>query len=229
MGIKHAKPSNNHLEDFQEKSDSINHGLETLRTTFQDISENFPSKTDVEERLNQIQTHHTNNNKKIEDLIEVTKSQQQMILELNSKYTDLFETCYQQQRDLTEMVEKYQEKLGKCEKNLQNTKNSLLHLEKVTGNPELRIRKTINMIQKEKIVVKTNSKLTDKKLAYEKARDRIRNAKLEKKNEQSNVKNNVEKSELLQNIENREPTEERDLVNTLEYQREIVDEITQEN
>jgi len=187
MGAKNTKPNPQDLQTFEDQSKTIEDDLETLQLNLKNLSNNLLPRKEVEARLSQVQSNHLNNNERLAQLIETTKEQQQVILDLNAKYTKLFEECYKQQKVLTDLAGKYQEKLTNCEQDLLNTRNKLYGVEReIITNSEysknVAIRKTDNMIKKERFAPRTNMKKDEKgrpspNIAQNKAKEKLQNAR----------------------------------------------------
>ena len=189
MGARYTKPTLKDLQTFEDQSKTIEQGLDTIQLNLSNLSQNLLPRKEVEERLEQVQTNHLHNNERLAQLIEVTKDQQQVIFDLNQKYTKLFDECYTQQKVLTDLATKYQDKLNNCEQELLNARNKLYNVERdFIASSEytkvLGIRKTENMIKKERITPRAILKKDQKPSpinVVDKAKQKLQNARDQKK------------------------------------------------
>jgi len=132
-----------------------------------DLSKDFFSRGEIDARLSEIHTNYSTNNEKLAQLIDVTKEQQKVIMELGSKYAQLFDDSYKQQSMLTEMAGKYENKFNTCEESLLEAREKLIQVEnEVIANSEfvkvMGIRKSNNMIKKERFSPRNLAKKINK-------------------------------------------------------------------
>jgi len=165
MGSKNSTPAATTVNTIQTESQTLEKGVETLQTTFQEFSSQFFPREEVELRFNKVHEEQNINNEKLSQLIDLGTEQQQVITDLGTKYAQLYEDYCKQQKMFVEMTGKYEDKFQRYEDNLREAKSKLVELEKeIMANSEitqvLGIRKSENMIKKDKITLRSQVKKT---------------------------------------------------------------------
>lgn len=184
MGAKNSTIAQDKLETIATGSEVIEKGVESLETTFKNFTKDFFTREEIEIRLKKVQDAQNSSSDKLGQLIEFNKEQQQVIFDLGGKYSQLSDDYCKQQKMFIEMTGRYEDKFNRYEECLFEARSKLHELEKeVIASAEfgkvLGIRRSENMIKKEKISVKPEKKTQEKS----KAREKLQNARNLKKME----------------------------------------------
>lgn len=165
MGAKNSTPAVTTVNTLQTESQTLEKGVETLQTSFQELSSQFFPRDEIEERFNKVHEDQNTNNEKLSQLIDLGTEQQQVITDLGNKYAQLYEDYCKQQKMFVDMTGKYEDKFQRYEDNLREARAKLVELEKeIMSSSEitqvLGIRRSDNMIKKEKINLRSQTKKT---------------------------------------------------------------------
>lgn len=171
MGAKNSTPAAPSVTELENESSTLGKGVDALKAAFQELSGQFFSKEEVDAKLNKIYEDQSVNSDKLSQLLDLGIEQQQVITDLGSKYSQLYDDYCKQQKMFVEMTGKYEDKFQRYEENLKEAKSKIFDLEKeVKSNTDitevLGIRKTENMIKRERINLRSNTK----KITPEKAK-----------------------------------------------------------
>lgn len=193
MGAKNSTLAQSKLDSITAGSEGLEKEVETLETTLKNFSQDFLSRDEIENRLKKVQDAQCSGADKLGQLIELNKEQQQVIFDLGSKYSQLSDDYCKQQKMFIEMTGRYEDKFNRYEECLFEARSKLHELEKeVIASAEfgkvLGIRRSENMIKKEKVSLKRKSPEKQKSQENKKGREKLQNArnlrKLEKEKEQ---------------------------------------------
>lgn len=188
MGAKNSTIAQGKLNTLTLGSEGLEKNVESLEATLQSFSKEFFSREEIETRLSKVQEAQCSSADKLAQLIELNKEQQQIIFDLGSKYSQLSDDYCKQQKMFIEMTGRYEDKFNRYEEGLFEARSKLHEIEKeVIANSEfgkvLGIRRSENMIRKEKINTRSNTKKTPEKgkaLQAEnkgKGREKLQNAR----------------------------------------------------
>ena len=198
MGAKNSTLAQDKLDSIALGSETLEKGVESLEETLKNFSKDYFSRDEIDTRLNKIQDAQSSSADKLGQLIELNKEQQQVIFDLGSKYSQLSDDYCKQQKMFIEMTGRYEDKFNRYEESLFESRSKLHELEKeVIASAEfgkvLGIRRSENMIRKEKISVKPEKKSQENK---GKGREKLQNARNLRKLEKE-MQNAKEQKALL--------------------------------
>jgi len=228
MGNGKSKLDPSQLDGLEEKIKGLVTDIQSIQSNVQGLSKEFLMKSELDSKIQCVEEDTTAASEKLNQLLEITRDQQQVIIELGAQYSQLYNSYQCQQEAIELITTKCDERLSRYEEELQIAKAKLGEIEKgVIENSEfakvIGIRKTDNMIKKEAISPlrkKNVSSVTNvvalKQSVDEKVKGRERNQiiKSQKKNEKELTPDTVKTSSRYK--ENDVPVEQENKLNFLE-------------
>ncbi len=156
MGGKNSKAAQCTISRLDERLESLVNDVQTIQNNVNDLPNEFLLKNELNSKIDKVEEDTSSSSEKLNQLLEITKDQQQVIIDLGQQYAQLFEGYQTQQEALEGIIQRCDEKLAKYEEELRDAQAKLGAIEKeVIENSELTkalgIRKTDNMIKKEKM------------------------------------------------------------------------------
>jgi len=156
MGGRSSKTAQCNISKLDERLESLVNEVQNIQSNVNDLPREFLLKSELNSKIDRVEEDTASSSEKLNQLLEITKDQQQVIMELGNQYTQLFEGYKSQQEALEQIIYQCDEKLVKYEEELREAQSKLSAIEKeVIENSELTkalgIRKTENMIKKEKM------------------------------------------------------------------------------
>lgn len=156
MGGKNSKAAQCTISRLDERLEGLVNDVQTIQNNVNDLPNEFLLKNELNSKIDKVEEDTSSSSEKLNQLLEITKDQQQVIIDLGQQYAQLFEGYQTQQEALEGIIQRCDEKLAKYEEELRDAQAKLGAIEKeVIENSELTkalgIRKTDNMIKKEKM------------------------------------------------------------------------------
>lgn len=163
MGNNQSAKLQEKLEHLTTKQEELEYYLNQANEKIEVLNKEAASKAEVEPKLDLLDKTNSRLNQKLFYLLEITKSQQQIIVDLSSKYSNLCDEYDKQQLNFYEFQNKYNDASKINEDSLKSIDTRLNVLEKrsleSTDFSDLfKVKRTDNMIKKEKKLSQIKSK-----------------------------------------------------------------------
>jgi hypothetical protein len=186
MGGRNSKLVSNQLGALETKIKDLSNSVYQIQDDINNLPKNYMVQSDFDNRIQKVEDDSVCASQQLTQLLELTKEQQQVILDLGDQYTQVCDICDSQQESVELIDSRCKEKLALYEVEISEAAKKMDEVEKgVLRTSELArimgIRKTESMIKKERVTPST--KKSEKK-TVEKAKPR----------ENASVKKSVPKS-----------------------------------
>lgn len=217
MGGGNSKLLSTQLEDLETKIKGLNTSIYQLQDSINALPKEYMLQCEFDTKIQKIEEDSFLASQQLTNLLEITKDQQQIIQDLGDQYADVCDICENQQESVELVETECKEKLILYEEELTQAKNKLVSVEEgIHRTSELAkimgIRKTENMIKKERPSLPTHSNLnqkkhenTQKKIAVEeksKQREEPRVTKSETKRKPTLAKSGANENEVSNRHDN---------------------------
>lgn len=205
MGGRNSKLVSNQLGALETKIKDLSNSVYQIQDDINNLPKNYMAQSDFDNRIQRVEEDSVCASQQLTQLLELTKEQQQVILDLGDQYTQVCDICDSQQESVELIDSRCKEKLALYEVEMSEAAKKMDEVEKgVLRTSELArimgIRKTESMIKKERVTPSTTKK--SEKKTVEKAKPR-ENASVKKSVTKSGKKSQKKASVLkLQTNEN---------------------------
>ena len=156
MGNGESKLIAAQIGSLEHKINGLAENVNSIHSSISILPTDYILKSEFDPKLTRVEEDAATSNLKLSQLLELTRDQQEVIMELGKRYTELFDGYQTQQEALQGIMARCEEKLSKQEDELAGTRTRLSEIEKeVIENSELAkaigIRRTENMIKKDTV------------------------------------------------------------------------------
>jgi len=238
MGSGGSKLVPGQLDNLEEKIKELMTDIQSIQNNVVGLSKEFLMKSELDLKIQRVEEDTTAASEKLTQLLEITRDQQQVIIELGTQYSQLCNSYQCQQEAIELITTKCDQRLSKYEEELQIAKAKLGDIEKgVMENSEftktIGIRKTDHMIKKETVSPLRKKNISSivnvvalKKSVDEKSkgRERLQITRSQKKNDKEHTPDVVKTASRFK--ENDAPIDQEPKLNFLEI---IMNEKTDPN
>lgn len=154
MGSSGSKQTMNQIVNLEGKLQDLIQDFNSVQNNLNNMPNEFTLKSEADPKIQKLEEESLASSQKLNQLLDVTKDQQQVIMDIGIQYGQLCENYQSQQEAIAAIASKCEDRLSKYEEDLQETRTRLTTLEKeAQDNAELvktiGIRKTENMIKKQ--------------------------------------------------------------------------------
>lgn len=183
MGGSNTKLVSSQLGTLETKIKDLSNSVSQIQDDINNLPKTYMSQTDFDSKVLRIEEDSLFSSQQVTQLLELTKEQQQVILDLGDQYTQVCDICDNQQESVEFIEARCREKLAMFDveisevaKKMEEIENGVLRtseLAKVMG-----IRKTESMIKKDRVNLSTTKK--SEKKTVEKAKPTKEKASMSK-------------------------------------------------
>lgn len=215
MGAENTKMVSERLQTLEGRLKNLTNDVQSLQDTVKELPKNYLLKSELDPKISKVEEDAATSSEKLSQLMEITRDQQQVIIELGNQYAQLCDGYQTQQETLESITTRCEERISKYDEELQGAKVKLGSIEtEVMQTSELAraigIRKTDNMIKKEhtsslsgtkKPVSLAKKSIEDKVKPKDKSQTRSQK-KAEKETINDSAKGKTKENEVLGGQEN---------------------------